>query len=423
MAEFDEAAPKKKSSWLMTCGILFVVLGLGFLAVVGVGGYYAYTMYFAGPPEQTVAGLLSVVNNTPDAAKVSCTAPDGDAWTLDRDVAAGETAQLEIGHRPADCALNAGAVSATWSIKDPPASDETWTLSLAAAEAPAPAAETFTLHNRSGWVAKASCSGGNGAWSGDTDILNGSDAEIAIPSRPASCTITGGMGSKPWSLGATAAPADMLVAWMLPEGDAFTLSATETAPAAVAAVEPTPEPTPAATTPPPASSSSKSSSSTSTSTSTSSSKPASATTSTKPATSSSTSSNSTASKPATTTTTPSTTASSTSTTTSTGTGAGGGSRTAAAPKEEEEDEELPDSSVLTAVRVEWAKGARKSTPWNVVLDGKKVGPIPTKSLVSSGVHKIKLTATGESPVECTVTAAGGEDITFAFDPENPKCPR
>jgi len=79
--------------------------------------------------------------------------------------------------------------------------------------------------------------------------------------------------------------------------------------------------------------------------------------------------------------------------------------------------------VLSAIKVEWAKGAKKSTPWNVVVDSKKLGAIPQKQLVSSGVHKIKLTASGEDPFECTVTAAGGEDIVLYFDPDNKKCPR
>ena len=414
MAEFDDPTPKKKSSWLMTCGILFVVLGLGFLAVVGVAGYYAYTLYYAPAAPGRVAGLLSVVNNTPDAANVDCSAADGDAWAASQLIPAGETAQVEIGHRPVDCTLVAGTVSTTWWIKDPPAADETWTVSLAPAEVAAPVGETLTLHNRSGWVGRAVCTAGDGTSIEPKELLNGLDAEITIPSRPATCTITAGMGSQQWTVGTEAAATDTMTAWLLPDGDGFALSPTEVAaPVEVAAadgaapadVPPTTTTTTtvaSTTTTKPATKPATTSSSTSSTTSTTSTKPSSA--------------SSTTTKPATTTTTTTTSSS-----TAAGSGAGGGTRASPAP--EEEDEELPDSGVLTAVRVEWAKGAKKSTPWTVTMDGKKVGPVPTKSLVSSGVHKIKVTATGEDPVSCTVTASGGEDITFSFDPADPACPR
>jgi hypothetical protein len=323
MSEFDEPAPKKKSSWLVTCGILAAVLGLGLAAVVGIGGYYAYTILYGPHDQEGVAGLLSVVNDTPATARATCSATDGEGWSVEKEIPAGETAQIEIGHRPGTCTIAYGASVATWAIKDPPAPDETWTVSLAE-----PAAEP---------------------------------AAIAVD--------------------AVGAPVDPVPA--------------EPPPAEVAPVEPAaPVVAPAAPSPAPASTSSTRSTSRSTSSS---------------GTSRTSTSTSTTTAPTTSTTTPSS-------------GTGGTSRTAtAAPVEEPSAED--DGGVLTAIKVEWAKGAKKSTPYTLTVDGKKVGSVPTKSLVASGSHKVKLTATGADPVECTVSASGGEDIVFAFDPANPKCPK
>jgi len=409
----EEDSGKKKGSWLVTCGVLAVVFGLGFVAVAGVGGWYAYTRWYAPPAEASVVGLLSVVNNSGSAAAVNCTSPDGHEWTLAHEVADTETAQLEIGHRPCVCTLTTGDRTIEWALRDPPAADETWTVTLPPHEAPAvTTVGTLKIDNTSGQLVSASCT-----WAGSAEmkeIPTGSTVEIAVGARPATCALSAGSTSKTWSISEPAAADETWTLSLVPEGaGGFAISGgNAVADAATPPVEPTvtTPTTPAPATP--AASSSTSSSSTSASTSSSTSSSSSRGTST----ASGGTSRTPPSVPTTTTTTTTTSSSSTSSS-----GSGGVSRTP--PPAEEEDEELPDAGVLSAIKVEWAKGAKKSTPWNVVVDSKKLGAIPQKQLVSSGVHKIKLTASGEDPFECTVTAAGGEDIVLYFDPDNKKCPR
>lgn len=80
-----------------------------------------------------------------------------------------------------------------------------------------------------------------------------------------------------------------------------------------------------------------------------------------------------------------------------------------------------DEGLLTAVRVEWAKGAKKSKSAEMWVDGKKVGTVPTKKLVKTGMHSLDVTSGGEGVLSCSV-AASGKDIVLWLDLDAPKCP-
>lgn len=80
-----------------------------------------------------------------------------------------------------------------------------------------------------------------------------------------------------------------------------------------------------------------------------------------------------------------------------------------------------DEGLLTAIRVEWAKGGKKSRSAEVWVDGTKVGPVPAKELVKVGIHSLEVIDDGESVLSCSV-AASGKDIVLRLDMSAPKCP-
>lgn len=332
MSETDDAGGSKKSSMLVTCGVIGLVLALGGIAVVGVAGYFGWS-YYTKSRQVEPAGLLSAVNASASAGKVVCAAPMDAAWSLVEDIPPGGTAALTIAARPANCTFTFGpdgSQTTQWSIQDPPDATETWTVTL---EDPIPV------------------------------------VAVADPAPPVD----------PVATEPAVVPGDATLAQ---EGAP---QPTTTAPTASAAATTTT-----------ASTTTKSTSSTTT-------KPASTSSRTTSTTKTTTPAATTAAEPA-----PATTTTA--------------SRSPAPEPEEAEDEELPETGVLAAVKVEWAKGAKKSTAWNMAVDGKKIGAVPNKTLVATGRHKLKLSASGEDPVECTIVASGGEDIVMAFDPEKPDCP-
>lgn len=124
-------------------------------------------------------------------------------------------------------------------------------------------------------------------------------------------------------------------------------------------------------------------------------------------------------KPSTSTTKPSTSPSS-GTTSSTASSSSGSTSTSSASSSSTAPA-AEDEGLLTAIRVEWAKGGKKSKSAEVWVDGKKVGPVPAKKLVKVGMHSLDVTDDGEGILSCSV-AASGKDIVLYLDVAAPKCP-